>query len=53
MSIGERLLHSGTKISVWLVVFFFLSVTISVDAVRITTNTQFVVGNGALFGSLW
>lgn len=45
MFIGARLRHSGTKISVWLVVFFFLSVTISVEAVRITTNTQFVVGN--------
>jgi hypothetical protein len=45
MFIGARLRHSGTKISVWLVVFFFLSVTIGVEAVRITTNTQFVVEN--------
>jgi hypothetical protein len=44
MSIGERLLHSGAKISVWLI-FFLLSVTIGVEAVRITTSTQFVVGN--------
>jgi hypothetical protein len=53
MSLVGSLLHGGTKMPLWLVVFFLLSVTISVDSVRITTNIQFVVGNGAPFGSLW
>jgi len=46
MSVVERLFQSGKKkVSLWLVIFFLLSVAVSAEAVRITPDIQFVVEN--------